>query len=208
MSTDYPFRTKFERARYSPLYLMAQLAEDRVQKEIIEFLHLYLVDVYAIDAGAKRLRGHLFHELRRRGTQFDERALAGAPLEGGLPAGFSDLEATLAPNGRALYIECKAPAWIAIDGRVMRSAQTADQKQLDFLFSKHQRGALVCIAWSVEDVIRATLPALERNRDALCGQETRCHASGIFPARTSARPRRAFPGAPSDARFLRTLVAV
>lgn len=171
MIETYPFPWKFERSRYGEMYLMSQFTEAQVQKDIIELLIAYRVDVVAIDAGGRRQRGRMMAAAKA----------AGIPLAGvqnvktgsAIPSGFSDLEATLAPYGRALYIEVKAPAWLAPKGfhiggpKVMRRAGTPSAEQLDFLLSKHSRGALALVAWSCADVVHYLDEHLRKNREAL-----------------------------------------
>jgi hypothetical protein len=84
-----------------------------------------------------------------------------------IPSGFADLEATLAPIGRSLYIEVKAPAWIDTDKRVIRQAGQPSADQILFLLSKHRRGALCMVAWSAADVEQLLGTHLELNRRAM-----------------------------------------
>jgi hypothetical protein len=84
-----------------------------------------------------------------------------------IPAGFADLEATLAPSGRSLYIEVKAPAWLDGKRKVIRAAGKPSLEQLDFLLAKHRRGAFVLVAWSSTDVDDYMRLALEANRRTL-----------------------------------------
>jgi hypothetical protein len=140
-------------------------------------LEFFDVDVIAIDAGMKRARGRVIAAARTRGI--DARELV-AFKSGGLPAGFPDLHATLAPSGVSLYIEVKAPAWIDPDkpSRIISEAGKPTLEQLSFLDSKHSRGAIVMVAWSVDDVTRRLGDLADRNRRALhafagTGLETR-----------------------------------
>ena len=84
-----------------------------------------------------------------------------------IPAGFSDLEGTLAPAGRSLYIEVKSPAWIDSRKKVIRRAGAPSKEQLDFLLSKHIRGACVLVAWSSKDVEDYVAAQLHLNRRSL-----------------------------------------
>ena len=54
--------------------------------------------------------------------------------------------------GRSLYVEVKAPAWIDADKKVIRRAGQPTPDQIEFLLSKHRRGALCMVAWSATDV--------------------------------------------------------
>jgi hypothetical protein len=160
----YPFPWRFERQRYSDLYLLSQVTENQVQKQILELLHAYDVDAVAIDAGGRKQRGRMMSAARVRGIQ-----LAGLEniKTGAIPEGWPDLEATLAPKGRALFIEVKAPAWIDGKGKIVRAAGRPSVEQLDLLHSKHDRGALVMVAWSLDDVTLYLGGKIEGNRLAL-----------------------------------------
>lgn len=166
MIETYPFPWKFERSRYSEMYLKHCITETLVQKQIIDVLFAYRVDVVAIDAGGRRQRGRMMAAAKAAGI-----SLAGVQnvkTGAAIPSGFSDLEATLAPGGRALYIEVKAPAWLQIDGnKIIRPAGKPSTEQLDFLLSKHSRGALVMVAWGPQDLDAHLLQALRENREAL-----------------------------------------
>lgn len=142
------------------------MTEAQVQDAIIAELEFWKVDVIAIDAGMKRARGRILSSAKQLGIS------AGAALArftaGGLPVGFPDLHGTLAPDGVSLYIEVKAPAWIdPVTKRIISEAGRPSREQLDYLDSKQQRGAIVCVAWSVADVIRILGDRLEENRKAM-----------------------------------------
>jgi hypothetical protein len=160
----YPFPWRFIGGRYSDLYLMSQIREDNVQADILALLEAYKVDAVAIDAGGRRHRGRMIKAAQAQGIDLSGmRASTG----GEIPAGFSDLEATLAPTGRSLYIEVKAPAWIDEKRKVIRRAGIATQEQLQFLLGKHRRGALVLVAWSATDVEAICGAAIRANHGAL-----------------------------------------
>jgi len=163
--TEYPFPVEFNSARYTRLYLYSQANEARVQADVITLLRSYGVDACAIDAGGRRARGRMMAAAKSAGV-----ALAGiqnVKTGSAIPAGFADVEATLAPDGRALYIEIKAPAWINSDGSLIRRAGKPSAEQLEFLMSKHRRGALVLIAWSATDVNEWFQTELAENQRAL-----------------------------------------
>lgn len=163
MTEPYPFPWKFEGYRYSDLYLMSQLTEAQVQKNILELMAAFDVDAVPIDAGGRRQRGRMMAAAKAAdATASFKRLKLGAEI----PPGFSDLEATLAPEGRSLYIEVKAPAWIDEKKKIIRRAGQPTLDQLQFLLSKHQRGALVLVAWSANDVENYLGPKLELNRRA------------------------------------------
>lgn len=127
---------------------MAGVTEARVQADILELLKSYNVDAVPIDAGGRRQRGRIIAAAKAAGAEIP----GGLKLGAEIPAGFPDLEATLAPTGRALYIEVKAPMWIDEKKKAVRFEGKASSAQLDFLREKARRGALVMIAWSVQDV--------------------------------------------------------
>lgn len=162
---SFPFPWKFRQERYTRAYLQRQFTEDQVQRDIIQLLETYDVDVAAIDAGGKRARGRMMGAARAAGIELH--GVQNVKTGGAIPAGFADLEATLAPDGRALYIEVKAPAWIDGRGKILRNAGLATPEQLDFLLSKHERGAIVMVAWEMIDVTDYFSKALYENRLAL-----------------------------------------
>ena len=164
MSKEFPFPWKFERVRYHELYLSSRVTETRVQADILDLLWNYRVDAVAIDAGGRRQRGRMIAAGKASGLQLD--GIAAAKTGGGIPAGFADLEATLAPQGRALYIEVKAPMWIE-GKRTVRFEGKPSSAQLDFLSEKHRRGALVMLAWSADDVEQYLRGELDINWRAL-----------------------------------------
>jgi hypothetical protein len=164
------FPWEFDRSRYSDNYLVQRVSEDDVQVGIIAELEFFRIDVIVIDAGMKRARGRMAAIGASRGIELRElRAISKFTTGGGIPAGFSDLHATLAPDGVSLYIEVKAPAWIDPDkpSRIIREAGKPTEDQLAFLDSKHARGAIVMVAWSVDDVLRTLGDRAEKNRSAL-----------------------------------------
>lgn len=165
--TGYPFPWKFERERYTDHYLMGHVTEAQVQKGILGVLATYKVDAVAIDAGGKRQRGRMMGAAAKAGVDLSK--ISNVKTWYSIPAGFSDLEATLAPSGVALYIEVKAPAWIDGKGKIVRRAGVASPDQLAFLMSKHRRGAVVFVAWSWSDVPRSLDVLLEANLKAVMG---------------------------------------
>jgi len=164
-----PIRTypwKFDRSNYNPNYLVQQFSEDQVQQQILMELEFWRIDAVPIDAGMKRVRGRILCAARKTGTNVSQIVNF---KNGGLPVGFSDLHGTIAPEGTALYIEVKAPAWTDPQNpaRIIREAGKATQEQLDFLDSKHSRGAIVLVAWSVFDVLKVLGDRADKNRAAV-----------------------------------------
>jgi hypothetical protein len=162
----YPFPWKWDRQRYSINYLVQRVTEQQVQDAIVAELEFFRIDVIAIDAGMKRARGRMIQSAKASGIDISKIVNFKA---GGIPAGFSDLSATLAPGGVGLYIEVKKPAWSDPDApfRNISEAGAATDEQLAFLDSKHSRGAIVMVAWSVDDVLRTLGERAEKNR-SLC----------------------------------------
>ena len=160
--TQFPFPWKFDASRYPEIYLASQVSEAQVQRDILDLLHFYGVDAVPIDAGGRRQRGRMIAAAKSAGV-----SLSGAGLSGGeIQPGFADLEATLAPLGRSLYIEVKAPAWRA-GGSLIRPAGKPSPEQLVFLLEKHRRGAAVMVAWSSGDVEAHLGVQLRDNKVAL-----------------------------------------
>ena len=162
---DYPFPWKFDVHKYSDLYLMRQVTEAQVQSDIIAFLRAFGVDAVPIDAGGRRQRGRMMGAAKKAGV--DLAGVQNVKTGAAIPAGFADLEATLAPSGRSLYIEVKAPAWLDGKRKVIRAAGKPSLEQLDFLLAKHLRGAFVLVAWSSTDVDDYMRLELEMNRRTL-----------------------------------------
>ncbi len=162
---EFPFPWAFVREHYSEHYLASRVPESDVQDAILKLLRTYHVDAIAIDAGGRRERGRLIR--RSKAVGFDVSKLIRGGIGSEIPAGHSDLAATLAPEGRSLYIEVKAPAWIAPGGTVLRDAGIPSVEQLDFLLSKQERGAIVLVAYSIDDVANYLGTQLQYNLDSL-----------------------------------------
>jgi hypothetical protein len=129
---------------------MSHLTEGMVQSQILELLRTYRVDAVPIDAGGRRQRGRMMAAAAAAGVSMA--GVQSAKTGSAIPSGFSDIEATLAPYGRAVYIEVKSPAWTDQRKKIVRAAGKPSADQIDFLLQKHQRGALVMVAWSSLDV--------------------------------------------------------
>ena len=165
MTDTYPFPWRFDGTKYSDLYLMQQTTEAQVQEDILSLLRLYEVDAVPIDAGGRRQRGRMMGAAKKAGV--DLANISTVKTWYSIPAGYSDLEATLAPDGRSLYIEVKSPAWIDDKKKIIRRAGQPTVEQLDFLLSKHRRGACVLVAWASKDVELYVAAQLHLNRRAL-----------------------------------------
>jgi hypothetical protein len=154
---DYP--RQFDRALYSDAYLLGHASEQQVQRAILDLLVARRIPAIAVDAGAAKLRGAFFRAVRGSGMISNEQAAKMiAQPRGAAYAGLSDIVGTLR-GGRALFIECKQPAWLRIGRgnalRVERDAGEPTGEQLAFLDSMCEAGALCMVAWSPDDVERA-----------------------------------------------------
>lgn len=142
----YPHQ--FDHRKYSDYYLLSCISEADVQSAITDYLAAEGIPYAVVDAGAKRLRGR-----------------CGSGGGGAAPSGFPDITGVL-PGGRALYIEVKAPQWRRLNNAnravVERSAGEPSRDQLHFLDAMHEAGALVMVAWSVEEVIEEVQAAMIR----------------------------------------------
>jgi hypothetical protein len=136
-----------------------------VQQDILALMRAFDVDAVPIDAGGHRQRGRMMGAAKKAGI--DLARISNAKTWYSIPAGFADLEATLAPVGRSLYIEVKAPAWIDEKKKIIRRAGEPSQEQLDFLLEKLRRGACVLVAWSAKDVEDYIGSQIELNRRVL-----------------------------------------
>lgn len=165
MIAELPFPWRYDGTQYSDLYLMRQVTEAQVQADILALMRAYRVDAVPIDAGGRRQRGRMMGAAKAAGM--DLAGIQNVKTGAAIPSGYADLEATLAPKGRSLYIEVKAPAWHSADHRVIRAAGVPSKEQLEFLFSKHKRGAIVLVAWSSDDVMKVIGPELQFNLGAL-----------------------------------------
>lgn len=136
---------EFDHRNYPVYYLLACISEADVQSAITDYLSAERIPHAVVDAGAKRLRGR-----------------AGTGGGGAAPTGFSDITGTL-PGGRAFYIEVKAPEWRKLNNKnrpvVERSAGQPSRDQILFLDMMAEAGALVIVAWSVDEVIVAITEA-------------------------------------------------
>jgi len=159
---DFPFA--YEHGKYRAYYLMHHPSEAQVQADILALLHAYKVDGAAVDAGGKRARGRLAAAARHRGVNIGDLPNITTPE---IQKGWADIEATLAPDGRALFIEVKHPRWVDGCGKTIRQEGQPSQEQLEWLREKQSRGALVMVAWAADDVESHLQIELHRNRKAM-----------------------------------------
>ncbi len=143
---------QFNPNAYSDNYLLQQVPEEAVQKAALDRLAAERIPALAVDAGANMTRKTIASRLRRQGVN---PAVAFRTV-GASFAGLTDIVGTLPWNGRALYVEVKAPAWYRLDRknhlRVVRDAGEPSLEQLAFMDTMAEAGALVGVVWSPEDM--------------------------------------------------------
>lgn len=162
---SYPFPHKFVQGNYKDFYLAQHMSEADVVRNIVALLQSYRVDATVIDAGGRRARGRLIAAAKTAGIEIGK--LPHLKTGAGIPKGFADIEATLAPEGRSLYIEVKQPRCVNACGKVEHREGEPSPEQLEFLRKKQARGALVMVAWSADDVEQYLHTELRRNRRAM-----------------------------------------
>lgn len=150
------YRRQSNATRHSGLYLLSSGPENEFQKAVLELLVAEGILALVVDVGGKKLRGQAFRSLRAAGA-----LVKGGPLA--VLGGLTDIVGPLLWNGRALYLEIKAPAWwtpgCRKEWRTVRSAGAPSEEQLAFMDTMHAAGALVGVAWSVDDAIDLILGA-------------------------------------------------
>lgn len=149
-----PYRSTFDRSRYSEIYLLRCIHEASVQNCALDLLAAHRIPALAVDAGAARMRGKIGRALKHGGVQNPGAYLAG--MAGAASAGLPDIVGVL-PGGRALFVECKAPEWLTKSqktGRLIqdRAPGLPSLDQLAFLDTMAAAGALVGVIWSPEDL--------------------------------------------------------
>jgi hypothetical protein len=158
LSPDRTYLHEWDEARYRRAFLFGQVAEEKVQEDIRSaFGYLRDVSIDWVDVGGAAIRGKFYGAMRRCGIP-EVVAKKVLSLLGGVSAGDkgrSDLSGVLGPSGRAFFIEVKAPAWInPKTGGQLRPAGVPSPEQLAYLDGKAKLGALVGVAWSVEDALK------------------------------------------------------
>jgi hypothetical protein len=146
---EYPFLWQWDRSRYSEAYLRSGPSEEEVQEAAVQALRArWRAVVSEIDVGDKRLRGRL----GRLGLDRRTISMAG----GGNKGGIVDLAVTF-PGGRAGWIEMKRPEFCVVSkatGLLVQSRKPGEpsDEQLEFLLAQASVGAVVGVAWSVQDL--------------------------------------------------------
>jgi len=162
----YPFLSTWSTSRYDLGYLRRGLAERDVQEKVIQYLNLQGHFAFALDSGAKRLRGRAVRAMAAAGMAPGRAGALIKGMSGGSQAGIPDVFAVLKGEGRAALFEVKKPAHIipANTRTGVKLKQPAGQptdEQLAFLLTAHQAGAIVGVVWSVEDVAYILTAAAE-----------------------------------------------
>ena len=152
----HSFPHTFDAGRYSRLYLFSHVPEEQVQKDVHDALALLGIEAAVIDAGFSAIRGKIYSAMLRCGSSPKTASTALQCLSGiaAAPPGWTDLCGCLPPHGRAFYLEIKAPAWLnPKTGAIVKSAGKPSPAQMDFMNRMAKRGALVGVAWSIEDAL-------------------------------------------------------
>lgn len=160
---DRPYLHQWDPSRYKRAYLFAGVPEDQVQMTIRQALQFHRIEAAVVDAGAAAVRGKVWGALMKfRIAEAVAKAIMQAITNvSAAPPGWSDLNGCLAPLGRAFYIEVKAPARLDPQrGTIITRAGVPTADQLNFLDRMHARGALVGVAWSVDDALQILAPAM------------------------------------------------
>jgi hypothetical protein len=160
---DRPYLHQWDASRYKRAYLFGDVPEAKVQDDIRRALGYFRVEAAVIDAGFSAIRGKVYSALKRLrvADSVIQAVMAALKDIAAAPVGWSDLNGCLAPSGRAFYIECKSPARLDPQrGTIITPAGRPSADQLNFLDRMHARGALVGVAWSVDDALQILAPAL------------------------------------------------
>lgn len=161
--SEHPYLWRWDADRYKRAYLFGGVDEATVQANIRSALGYMHIEAGVVDSGFSAVRGRVFGALKKlRVSEIVVAAIMAAMKDvSAAPVGWSDLNGCLAPSGRAFYIEVKAPAKLdPIKGTIITRAGVPTKDQLFFLDRMHSRGALVGVAWSVEDALAILAPGL------------------------------------------------
>lgn len=148
------FLCRFDASRYKKSYLLGHVSEEHVQKDVHDALALLGIEAAVVDAGFSAIRGKIYHALIKFGLPSRVIASVMSSLSGisAAPPGWTDLCGCLPPNGTAFFLEIKAPEWLNIKtGGTLRPAGKPSPAQMDFMTRMHKRGAIVGVAWSIDD---------------------------------------------------------
>lgn len=147
-----PYQSLWIRARYSTIYLLHGPDEATVQAQIIQALKPLRVVVWETDAGGKKTLGRLSRALHSMPILKRLIPAILAAARGFLPAGHSDLTGYM-PDGRAIFLEVKAPEKINTKGTQERPAGKPTPEQLSFLDPAAAAGCVVGVVWSPWDAV-------------------------------------------------------
>ena len=156
MSAERPYLHVFDASRYPRAFLFGKVPESQVQADVLAATALMGLHLEVVDAGFAAIRGKFYGAMLRAGIK---EPMARAVLKGltGISAadpGRSDLSGSMAPDGRAVYLEMKAPAWInPKTGGTVRPAGVPSPEQLAFLDARAREGCIVGVCWSVGDAL-------------------------------------------------------
>lgn len=161
MTLHPPFLCRFDPARYSEFYLMSCVPEAKVQEDILDMLQWRGIPAVAVDVGAKKLRGRAVGALQAAGRGDLLHRLKGTTGAG--VAGLVDVLGTIPGRlvgqlrGVPLFVEVKAPRWLHKSPRTGALIQKEREglptaQQLAFLDTMHRAGAVVGVAWGLDDL--------------------------------------------------------
>lgn len=139
-NTDYPFPHTYVDRPDRAHQLLGRITEATIEKAILHVLHCKNILAWPQDAGGKRFHAAIHSAGGRQGGILS------------LPQGWPDIIGIL-PGGRFLAIECKRPPYMS--GKRKIPAGKPTEAQLATLLKLHKQGALVLIAWSVQDALEA-----------------------------------------------------
>lgn len=147
-----PFLHRWDRDRYPESYLRRHVPEESVQSAILGLLAARKVFAWPVDSGAKTIRGRAYGALK--GGGLPTTSLIGRT--GAAPKGVCDIIGVQRETGRAVLIEVKRPEWLGRSAKTGKLIQfqppgTPTIEQLEFLQMGFAFGALVGVAWSIED---------------------------------------------------------
>jgi hypothetical protein len=155
---DRPYLHTFDAARYPRAFLFGQVSEAQVQADILSAASLMGLHLEVVDAGFAAIRGKFYGAMLRAGIKEPMARLVLKGLTGISAAdpGRSDLSGSMAPDGRAVFLEVKAPAWVnPKTGGTVRAAGSPSPEQLAFLDARAREGCIVGVCWSVGDALDA-----------------------------------------------------
>jgi hypothetical protein len=152
---ERPYLWKWDKTRYKRALLLGGPSEAEIQSGIVEALKISRIDVEIVDSGSNKLRLAFGRVLHSVGLPVEMVTRILGLIRNVAPSsdpGRTDLSGVLAPDGRGFFIEVKAPAKIdPVSGNVVRTAGKATPDQLTYMDRKHAHGAIVGVAWSIDD---------------------------------------------------------